>query len=231
MLPGGLDLELAARQEQVVALIDLDLLRSAWSDETMEQVTSAAQCHVLSATRASTTRLGKMLNRWLELVLSNPEVLRHPAAVHALEQALLETITRTRLPPVRRRGRGRPNQRRPCMARVLEFLRSADLALVTTADLCAVAGVGERTLESAFRDTIGISPHGALQMLRLHAARAALLVADTDAATVSQIAYSNGFFQLGRFATRYRQLFGESPSDTLGRPYPDAPRDLLRMPR
>ena len=50
---------------------------------------------------------------------------------------------------------------------------------------------------------------------RLRAARAALRAAAPGTTTVTDVAMSYGFFELGRFAGRYRHTFGEVPSETL----------------
>jgi AraC family ethanolamine operon transcriptional activator len=52
-------------------------------------------------------------------------------------------------------------------------------------------------------------------MLRLSRARGALLSADASLTTVTAIATGFGFLELGRFSVEYREIFGESPSQTL----------------
>jgi transcriptional regulator GlxA family with amidase domain len=52
-------------------------------------------------------------------------------------------------------------------------------------------------------------------MLRLSAARGALLTANRKQVTVTEIATSFGFVELGRFSVEYRKVFGETPSQTL----------------
>ena len=49
----------------------------------------------------------------------------------------------------------------------------------------------------------------------MNSARYALLEADRQHESVTGIALENGFTELGRFAVRYRQMFGETPSETL----------------
>jgi transcriptional regulator GlxA family with amidase domain len=101
------------------------------------------------------------------------------------------------------------------IARVNAFLRENLAEPVTVAQLSRVAGVSERTLRAAFHDLIGISPKQHMIRQRLQAARAALSKAQPGSATVTDIAMSYGFFELGRFAGRYRHTFGEAPSWTL----------------
>lgn len=55
-----------------------------------------------------------------------------------------------------------------------------------------------------------------LRQVRLARVRQALLT-DTDTATITEIAMGWGFTHMGRFSLSYRQVFGESPSETLRR--------------
>jgi AraC family ethanolamine operon transcriptional activator len=105
--------------------------------------------------------------------------------------------------------------RRELVGRVTGFLRDNLSEPVTIAELSRLAGVSERTLRAAFRETLGLSPKQYTIAQRLRAAREALRAADPKTTTVTDIAMTYGFFELGRFAGRYREVFGESPSHTL----------------
>jgi len=54
-----------------------------------------------------------------------------------------------------------------------------------------------------------------MRMRRFHAVRRALLAARQGSVNVAHIAHSHDFYELGRFAVDYRNLFGERPSETL----------------
>jgi len=84
-------------------------------------------------------------------------------------------------------------------------------------DLCRVLRVSPSTLENSFKAVAGVTPHAFFTRRRLNQARASLLRAGTAGRKVTEIASELGFTELGRFAVRYRQLFGESPSETLRR--------------
>ena len=99
--------------------------------------------------------------------------------------------------------------------RVTGFLRDNLGEPVRIAELSRLAGVSERTLRSAFRDALGLSPKQYTIAQRLRAAREALQTANPKTTTVTDVAMTYGFFELGRFAGRYRRAFGESPSATL----------------
>jgi AraC family ethanolamine operon transcriptional activator len=81
--------------------------------------------------------------------------------------------------------------------------------------LAAAAGVSERTLRNVFRDYYGVAPLRYLKLRRLHFVRNALKQADPECDTVTSIASHFGVGELGRFAQDYRQLFGETPAQTL----------------
>lgn len=108
----------------------------------------------------------------------------------------------------------------PCQALVerAEQLALADLdEPLHISALCRALDVSERTLRKAFHSTHGVPPCRHLRMLRLSRARRALLSADGDRVTVTEIATGFGFVELGRFSVEYRRIFGESPSKTLSR--------------
>jgi transcriptional regulator GlxA family with amidase domain len=101
------------------------------------------------------------------------------------------------------------------VARVNGFLRDNISEPITVTELSRIAGVSERTLRAAFHDVVGISPKQYVIGERLRAARQALCAANPETTTVTDIAMEYGFFELGRFAGRYRHAFGETPSRTL----------------
>ncbi|MCP5532830.1 MAG: helix-turn-helix domain-containing protein [Akkermansiaceae bacterium] len=82
-------------------------------------------------------------------------------------------------------------------------------------DVCAELGMSKRGLENLFEDLMGIGPHAYILKQRLHDARLALLGAGPSTGLVKQAALGAGFQHFGRFARDYREVFGESPSETL----------------
>jgi len=96
--------------------------------------------------------------------------------------------------------------------RAVDYMQVHAGANVTLADVAQAAGVGARALTSGFERKLGVSPMRYLQQCRLERARADLL---DGQASVTEIAYRWGFGNLGDFAARYRERFGEKPSQTL----------------
>ncbi len=83
-------------------------------------------------------------------------------------------------------------------------------------DLARRAGVGVRSVQTAFRRLRGCTPMQMVLRRRLEAAREMLRRA-TPQTTVTHVATECGFFNFGRFSCRYRDMFGEAPSQTLAR--------------
>jgi AraC-like DNA-binding protein len=86
---------------------------------------------------------------------------------------------------------------------------------VSLEELVEATQVSERTLRTAFNECYGVSPVRYLQLRNLHRVHRALRKAEPDEASVADVLLRHGEWEFGRFATRYRRLFGERPSETL----------------
>lgn len=104
-----------------------------------------------------------------------------------------------------------PGSDRRLVQEVAELMQSEEATALCVPTLCLSLGVSRRTLERAFQRTLDMSPAHYLTLFRLCRAREDL-VSNSD--TVSNVAMKHGFFELGRFSQRYKQLFGEFPSET-----------------
>ncbi len=85
---------------------------------------------------------------------------------------------------------------------------------INIVDLVEVSGVSARSLFDAFKRFRGVTPMKRLQQFRLEESRQCLLAAKKDD-TVTDILTRLGVTQLGRFASVYKNAFGETPSQTL----------------
>ena len=141
----------------------------------------------------------------------------------AAKVAAAEALKISSLVVGQRQG-GEPNQTgRPRLSRseIIAFskdlLEEYDSQPFLVGELAAAAGVSERTLRAAFKDYFGLGPARYLQLRQLHQVHRALRVAEPEAVSVTDVLTLYGVWEFGRFASRYRQLFGELPSETLRR--------------
>jgi AraC-like DNA-binding protein len=157
----------------------------------------------------------RLHNRAAGLAKSKDESLARPAFAQSLEQELLHALVDCLA--VDEPGRGGEKRRRHAniMARFEETLSSLSGNQLTMAEICAAIEVPERTLRVCCDEFLGMSPTRFILLRRLNLVRSALKRADPASASVSQIARSYQFSELGRFAGIYRTVFGEMPSATL----------------
>jgi AraC family ethanolamine operon transcriptional activator len=217
-MPGGVEAVFDSGQVHLMLLLDLELLHRSLPPDLALRLVDAGKDRFVPMARTAVNSLTSWLCGVLDETARHPEALAYSAAVRAFEDELLDRLART----VQLEGlsRTRPNVslRRQGLDRALDFLRAADAAsTISVPDLCAAAGTSQRTLEYAFRETFGITPLNFIRLRRFHMTRHELLVTRPGETTVGDIAYRTGFLEPGRFATSYRQLFGESPSQTLRR--------------
>lgn len=116
----------------------------------------------------------------------------------------------------------RPSVRRRDRARSLavRYISEFGCRPITVAELCRVTGVSDWTLDLAFREHFGVPPKTYLRATRLHWVQRELKSADPATTLIADVANRWGFWHMGQFARDYRKMFGELPSQTLGRRRP-----------
>lgn len=157
-----------------------------------------------------------------------PDILAKPEVARAIEQGLIHAMVAS-LGAAGTIEVGHINRTHAgAMRRLEEVLEANSDHTLYVAELCAAAGVSDRTLRLICQEHLGMSPMQYLRLRRMHLARRALRAADPAASSVTEIATDYGFWELGRFSVAYRRLFGESPSASLHRPPEDSrPRRIL----
>lgn len=96
--------------------------------------------------------------------------------------------------------------------KVEAFMRSHMRRGVTLGELAIAGGISERSLNTLCQRRHGQTPMARLRNLRLEAARERLL--SRRDLSVTEVALEFGFTNLGRFASYYRERFGELPGQT-----------------
>lgn len=161
-------------------------------------------------------RFRSLVHRFLAMADAQPRIWDHPAALDAYRHELLSVVLD--LFTMGQPSTNRHFERWRCLTQsTLELAMSRPDQSLSIADMARQIGVPERTLRTAFHKSFGFSPQEYLRIQRLYQARRLLRTDSQDQTTVSQIAFSLGFWDLGRFASAYRGLFGERPSETLRR--------------
>ncbi len=105
-----------------------------------------------------------------------------------------------------------PPARSRTVKRVVDAIDAAPEKSWELSDMAEVAGVSGRRLQQGFREQMGMSPTVYLRVVRLERVHDDLMA---GAGPVTDIALRWGFTHHSRFATAYRDRFGEAPSETL----------------
>jgi len=160
----------------------------------------------------------RALCRWMAHELDRPgaEILDSDCAATSLERTLLSLFldcVDERFPAEPRKADNLDAAR---VRQIEEWIDANFDEPIGIEDLARQAGVGVRSVQTAFRRLRGCTPMQRVMRRRLEAAHEMLRRA-TPETRVTQVAAECGFFNFGRFSSRYRDLFGEIPSQTLAR--------------
>jgi AraC-like DNA-binding protein len=145
---------------------------------------------------------------------TKPRMLAHPEVMRAMEQELVGVLIscltnseeRVETLAVQRAG--------DIMVRFEEMLENSTLERWSVAELCASAGVSERTFRDYCATFLGTTPYQYMRLRRLMLVHAAILRTDAVSAKIADLARARGSTEPGHFATLYRITYGETPSAT-----------------
>ncbi|MFE6177393.1 AraC family transcriptional regulator [Streptomyces sp. NPDC056464] len=172
-----------------------------------------------------------VVRAWLRVVRAFAEfsdselAARSPLGVGHFEQLLVNGLldAQPHLLSDAVAGRG-PAVLPSAVRRAADFCAEHAHEPISVADMAVAARVSVRSLREAFRVHLATTPLAYLRRVRLDLARRDLLaIADGHGVgTVTDVALRWGFAHLGRFTGHYRQVYGETPSQTLrqGSGYP-----------
>ncbi len=185
---------------------------------------------VLRPNQQALQKLHSIVDRLQQVDRNTPESFLEPASVASAERELVRTIRGFLGPPqssstaagaieamARSAGlRGRPAlERDRVIKKVLDRIDQNPAELPTVEQLASTLDVSERTLRTMFVEFFGMSPTKYLHVRGLNRVRQTLLLPGAGDVTIARVAARFGFWDFGRFARQYRQLFGELPSATL----------------
>ena len=152
----------------------------------------------------------------LLLASNSPDLLQQPQVVDQVEESLLQAVdVALQGPsPLSDTGRVDLSQYLQLVRKLDEFLQSSAAKVIYSADLAREFGVSVRTLNNAVVAIRGLSMHRYTRLRRLWNVRQQL-VQGPSAAQMKAVALANGFWHMGEFRSLYRDLFGETPHQTL----------------
>lgn len=101
--------------------------------------------------------------------------------------------------------------------RAIDFIHHNAARDIGISDVAAAVFLTPRTVQYMFRKHLGTTPTAHLREVRMKRAREELLAGDRSMTTVAAVAARWGFAHTGRFAVHYRDVYAESPHETLRR--------------
>ena len=183
-----------------------------------EQSGSPSVIQVVRPGRAVAQRLQATVGRFMVAAEAERTVATETASVTSFREDLCsvaQRIVRGPTPPAK--AKCRSVNRRHLVSQAIEQIDGWPDMSPTIPELSRRVHASERTLQQAFAEYLGMSPYQYMTARRLNHARQLLLKSDPRELSVRQAAAKVGLWDFGRFAGKYRKLFGELPSETLQR--------------
>ncbi len=206
-------------QHYTVVSIDRRVLNAAaWSPaKGLQRVELLGQAPV---SEEAGRRMVKAIDYATALAAADPAATTDPLVASSLQRHLAAMVLTT-FPLKGIHEAHNREETPPPLAEAIAYIEQHVDADVTLASVAKAVHTSTRSLQLMFRKHCGCTPMQHLRDVRMQRAHADLVAADPYSTSVSAVSMRWRFGHSGRFAVRYRERFGESPSTTLQRS-PDA---------
>ncbi|WP_026073007.1 helix-turn-helix domain-containing protein [Nodosilinea nodulosa] len=197
-----------------ILLVPLDYFERHLHDVDCHDLdTKFLQQNVIQVEDQRLENLRDYLNQIFYLAVKNPDLLvrLYPLVLGDLLPLLVNCFSAAACP----RFCAHPFQRATLVQEAEAFMLAHLDEPITLKAICQAVKTSKSALSYGFQDIFGLSPMAYLKTVRLNGVRRALKASDPTQATILGIANRYGFWHMGHFSHDYRQMFGESPSETL----------------
>jgi AraC family transcriptional regulator, ethanolamine operon transcriptional activator len=213
-----LDFRTPKSLDMLAVTVDAEAMReyglSIWDIDVEDKIGG----HSLLTPPSEMTRQSRdFLLVMLSKLMKTPRILNYPQTRRGVEQEIYNNLitvvggsdmSKAELPVI--------SSRKALVAQAKEYVVANPEEPVMVADLCRALKVSRRTLQYSFQSVHGVNPVSYLRAVRLNGVRRMLKQASgTPGANVADIAARWGFWHLSHFASDYKALFDELPSQTL----------------
>lgn len=166
--------------------------------------------------QASLMALRRELRKWQQLVAHAAHT--RPAIIERREETLALALLGALDSSTAAVEEQRPRVTARSMALALEFIHESAAENISASAISNHAQCSQRTLEKGFVKRFGVTPKKYIKCLRLARVHCGLLrFTEQDCDSIIELAGRYGFWHMGQLAADYRHIYGELPSETLGR--------------
>ena len=210
LVKGEASCEIVEPQANLIVFVKFDAIDGrGWPGE-------AGRAHLIPTQPAGLAALRSVTRDILLLASNSADLLLQSQVVDQLEESLLHAVDRAL-----QRPSALDDGERVDLSQYLLLVRKLDEYLhdnpgktLHSMEIARDLGVSVRTLNNAVVAIRGLSMHRYARLRRLWHVRQQL-VQGPSADALKAIALANGFWHMGEFRSLYRDLFGETPQQTL----------------
>src|SRR2546429_1026978 len=210
LVRGSAKCEIVEQHSNLVAFVNFDSIDDrAWPGELDRAQLIATEPAKLEALRTT-------LHDVLKLASHSPDTLAQPDVIESIEESILQVVdlAMAAASPAFEAKRLSLSHYLALVRKFDEFVAVNAGKTLYSADVARQLGVSVRTLHNAVVAIRGMSIHRYMRLRRLGNVRQQLL-RGASVQSIKAVALGNGFWHMGEFTALYRELFGETPQQTL----------------